>query len=531
MNALHRLRLAASLSITLLLWANVALIGIVGLFLAGANNYVALPAALLIAGLSTAFWAKDRAGATTRIVNAVALAAQVAVLVYQFSGSPYQIDMHMYFFAALAIIAASIDWRAIVGYSAVVAVHHVVLYVVLPEAVFPGQSDFSRVIIHAVILVGQAAALIILSEAVVRAFSAAEKSATDAMAAHAESAERAEQVRKADAQMNDERLRREAEKAVEVEQTVASVDRLAAALNELSAGNLAFRLREPLFGRIDNLRLTFNDAVEKLELTMSDVGEAAKHVRSGASAIRDSNTDLSMRNERQAASVEETAASISEISTTVQQTAQRAENVNRLVENAKRGAEKSATIVTDAVDAMSRIEGSSHQISQIIGVIDDIAFQTNLLALNAGVEAARAGDAGKGFAVVAQEVRELAQRSATAAKEIKALINASADQVKHGVELVGETGAALKRIEEEVKSISEHIAQIVHATREQSEGLRSISESVNEIDRNTQQNAAMTEESTAAVHSLAGEADSLEQLMAQFRMDSAIAHRQIRRAA
>ncbi|MBB1248116.1 methyl-accepting chemotaxis protein [Rhizobium sp. G21] len=427
----------------------------------------------------------------------------------------------MYFFATLAICAAWIDWRAIIGFAAVVAVHHLVLDFLLPSAVFPGEFDFTRVLLHAVILILQSGVLIALTGAVVGSVEAASRSTADALAAHAQAAERAEEARRADAVVLEERTRREAEKAVEAEQTAQAVEQLAAGLTELSSGNLAYRLETKLSGRMDVLRQTFNQVIDRLDKTMREVSAAATHVRGGAESIREANNELSNRTERQAAGVEETAAAITEISETVQKTATRAENVNRLVENAKRGAEKSAEIVSNAVDAMSKIEGSSQQIGQIIGVIDEIAFQTNLLALNAGVEAARAGDAGKGFAVVATEVRELAQRSANAAKEIKTLINASADQVSHGVGLVGETGKALKNISDEVRAISEHVEQIVHATREQSAGLSTISESVHMIDQGTQHNAAMVEESTAAVHALASEADVLDRLIEHFRVGDA----------
>ncbi|MFM2278307.1 MAG: hypothetical protein RLZZ444_538, partial [Pseudomonadota bacterium] len=489
MNALDHLRLKASYGVIALIWANVVLSLFAAILLAHDGTYVACIASGLIAAMITAIWMRERAGPTMRTLSSIALAAQVAILVFQFQGGPYQIDMHMYFFATLAICAAWIDWRAIIGYAAVVAVHHLVLYFLLPSAVFPGQSDFSRVLLHAVILILQSGVLIALTGAVFASFGAAGRSADAAIAAQAEAAERAEEARRADAMMADERSRREAEKVEEARQMTLAVDQLASALNELAAGNLSYRLDTPLFGRIDGLRQTFNHAIGKLDSTMREVGTTAANVRGGAASIRDANNQLSSRTEHQAASVEETAAAITEISETVQQTATRAENVNRLVENAMRGAEKSAQIVSNAVEAMSRIEGSSRQIGQIIGVIDDIAFQTNLLALNAGVEAARAGEAGKGFAVVAQEVRELAQRSANAAKEIKTLINASAGEVAHGVDLVGETGQALQRIGDEVKAIAGQVEQIVNATREQSAGLSTISQSVHTIDQGTQQNA------------------------------------------
>ena len=175
-------------------------------------------------------------------------------------------------------------------------------------------------------------------------------------------------------------------------------------------------------------------------------------------------------------------------------------------------------MVGKAITAMGEIEGSARQIGQIIGVIDEIAFQTNLLALNAGVEAARAGDAGRGFAVVASEVRALAQRSAEAAKEIKALISASSQQVGQGVQLVGETGQALQRIDGEVTRINELVIEIATSAHEQAIGLEQVNAAVNQMDQVTQQNAAMVEESTAASHALAREADNLTELMSQFEV-------------
>jgi methyl-accepting chemotaxis protein len=190
---------------------------------------------------------------------------------------------------------------------------------------------------------------------------------------------------------------------------------------------------------------------------------------------------------------------------------------------AKTSAEESGTVVRSAIDAMGRIEQSSTQINQIIGVIDEIAFQTNLLALNAGVEAARAGDAGRGFAVVAQEVRELAQRSANAAKEIKDLIRNSTSEVGSGVELVQATGNALAEIERQVITVSEHVAAIATSAREQSAGLQEINVAVNQMDQVTQQNAAMVEETTAASVTLASESEQLRQLVSRFRLGAEMA--------
>ena len=314
----------------------------------------------------------------------------------------------------------------------------------------------------------------------------------------------------------EERLEREALKTQDAADIQFAVDQLGAALGKLADGDVTFRLDRAFVSHLDTLRRNFNESVAVLQDTLIAVGENARGIDAGANEIRAAADDLSRRTEQQAASVEETAAALEEITTTVRDASRRAVEVGRLVSGARDGAEKSGIIVAHAITAMTEIERSSAEITNIIGVIDEIAFQTNLLALNAGVEAARAGEAGKGFAVVAQEVRELAQRSAKAAKEIKSLITASGGHVRTGVSLVGQTGASLALIVNEVQEIDRHINAIVESSREQAIGLQEVNQAVNAIDQSTQQNAAMVEQSTAASHTLAREADSLNLLLARF---------------
>ncbi|MBX5044373.1 HAMP domain-containing protein [Rhizobium lentis] len=302
-----------------------------------------------------------------------------------------------------------------------------------------------------------------------------------------------------------------------------AVDALAGGLAGLAIGDVAARLQTPFAPQYDSLRNDFNNAVEKLQAALQSVGRNASAINAGAGEIRSAADDLAHRTEQQAAAVEETAAALEQVTTTVRDSAKRAEDVGNLVERTRLGAEKSGDVVRKAVSAMQQIEKSSGEISNIIGVIDDIAFQTNLLALNAGVEAARAGEAGKGFAVVAQEVRELAQRSAKAAKEIKDLITNSGTHVQTGVTLVGETGKALEAIVAEVQEINRNVNAIVTATREQSIGLQEINTAVNNMDQGTQQNAAMVEQQTAASHALAQEASALDELLRQFKLGTQLA--------
>jgi len=304
--------------------------------------------------------------------------------------------------------------------------------------------------------------------------------------------------------------------ASDVTGRVNAVQTIADGLGRLAEGDVRQEIKDPFIPSLDKLRTDFNASVAVLRDVLIAVGETASTIGSATEEIRVASDDLARRTEQQAASVEETAAAIEELTGTVRASSEKAEEAGALVEKTKTGAENSGAIVAKAVSAMGAIEASSQQISQIIGVIDEIAFQTNLLALNAGVEAARAGEAGKGFAVVAQEVRALAQRSAEAAKEIKGLIQTSTSQVEQGVTLVGETGKALESIVAEVQLVNENVQAIVQAARVQAVGLAEINKAVGSIDEGTQQNATMVEESTAACHNLAKETDELNSLLAKF---------------
>ncbi|WP_377299417.1 methyl-accepting chemotaxis protein [Rhizobium sp. SGZ-381] len=301
-----------------------------------------------------------------------------------------------------------------------------------------------------------------------------------------------------------------------VDQGVTEVRRVIAALAEQ---DLTQDMRGQFQGAFAELKENVNATMATLRVTMENVRSAASTITDNSGELSTASNQLARRTEQQAASLEETAAALEEITTTVRTSTDRANEATRMVSETKVSAGRSGGIVRDAIDAMGRIEQSSQKISQIISVIDEIAFQTNLLALNAGVEAARAGEAGRGFAVVAQEVRELAQRSANAAKEIKTLINASADEVKGGVTLVLSTGEALKEIEEQVNRVNEHVAMIARAAGEQSAALGEINTSVNHMDQMTQQNAAMVEETTAASQVLAAESRQLTAILSKFRLD------------
>ncbi|MGD9477725.1 methyl-accepting chemotaxis protein [Shinella sp. G-2] len=304
-----------------------------------------------------------------------------------------------------------------------------------------------------------------------------------------------------------------------VEEGIAETRRVIGALAE---GDLTQSMDGSFRGAFAELQQNVNSTLATLQRTMRDVRASTDAINANSGELRSASDDLSKRTEQQAAALEETSAALEEITAAVKNSTERANEASLMVGEATQSAKQSGDIVRNAIDAMGRIEQASSEISQIISVIDEIAFQTNLLALNAGVEAARAGEAGKGFAVVAQEVRELAQRAASAAKDIKGLITKSGSEVSVGVKYVQETGSALSDIEHRVVTINERIHAIATAAREQATGLQEISTAINQMDQVTQHNAAMVEETSAATHKLKGEADGLADLVARFRTGDAV---------
>ncbi|MDO1580855.1 HAMP domain-containing methyl-accepting chemotaxis protein [Rhizobium oryzicola] len=294
-------------------------------------------------------------------------------------------------------------------------------------------------------------------------------------------------------------------------------------LKKLAEGDLTAAMSGNFRGAFADLQTNVNGAIQNLRQTLADVRGATGTITMNSNELRAAADDLSRRTEQQAAALEETSAALDEITSVVKSSTQRAQEASVMVGEATTSAAQSANVVRDAVDAMGRIEQASREISQIINVIDEIAFQTNLLALNAGVEAARAGEAGKGFAVVAQEVRELAQRSANAAKDIKTLITKSGDEVAGGVQLVQKTGEALTEIETRVLAINDHIQSIATASREQATGLQEVNTAINQMDQVTQKNAAMVEETSAATAKLSQEADGLLSLVSHFNVGASVA--------
>ncbi len=295
-----------------------------------------------------------------------------------------------------------------------------------------------------------------------------------------------------------------------------AMDETSRVMKQVASGNLTETMTGEYTGDFAILKESVNDCIQNLKVMVSDIRASSESISSSAREISSGNTDLSQRTEEQASSLEETASSVEEMTGTVKQNADNARQANQLATGARDQAEKGGDVVSNAIMAMGEINQASKKISDIISVIDEIAFQTNLLALNAAVEAARAGEQGRGFAVVASEVRNLAQRSAGAAKEIKSLINDSVEKVEEGSKLVNESGSTLEEIVNSVKKVSDIVAEISAASDEQAQGIEEINRAISQMDEMTQQNAALVEEAAAASESMDEQANGLHGLMTRF---------------
>ncbi|MBX5039350.1 HAMP domain-containing protein [Rhizobium lentis] len=342
-------------------------------------------------------------------------------------------------------------------------------------------------------------------------------------------------AQKREAAFRDQELQRErnqmAEKAAEEQRRETVIEQLTYGLDQLSLGNLNCRISTAFAPAYETLRAKFNDSLDALCASMAEVAQTSRQVGSSSAGITDAADSLASRTEQQAAMLEEAASALGEMNAKAKDASNHAGKATGMMAETRSSAEHSAAIVRDAIAAMQKIEGSSTQIGEIVNVIDEIAFQTNLLALNAGVEAARAGEAGKGFAVVAQEVRELALRSANAAKEIRSLISTSSSQVSTGVELVNRTGKALMEIEGQVEQVAGLIARIVSVSSEQALAIGEINASVNALDEVTQRNAAMAAETVSACRALGSQTQTLEGIVSRFQTDAATARSKSQKAA
>ncbi|WP_313615148.1 PAS domain-containing methyl-accepting chemotaxis protein [Agrobacterium sp.] len=307
--------------------------------------------------------------------------------------------------------------------------------------------------------------------------------------------------------------------ATDVSGRVKALQEVGAGLERLAECNIRITIDDPFVPEFEHLRHDFNQSLAKFQETLEQVLAETAMLSTKSGEMRASASGIANRSEQQAAALKETSSALEHITVRVRESAGRATDARKLVQEARVAAVDSVKVVASTVDAMARIENASREISKIIDVIDEIAFQTNLLALNAGVEAARAGEAGKGFAVVAQEVRELAQRSASSAKEISGLIQNSTSEVNEGVRLVGKTGDALKKIQDFVQSIESNVDAIANGSSEQSTNLSEINSAIGSLDQMTQQNAAMVGGMSEISEALAEGAGELEHLVKRFKLN------------
>lgn len=540
------------------LWLHVPIVMLTVWWLESSSPILIPAATLGICVVVTFLWKVDKDGAAFRYGIAAGNMGVVSLILASFAGHPWQIDVHMYFFASLAIASAMCDWRATLVAAASVAVHHLALNFVAPALVFPGGTDLARVILHAVILIAEAAALVWMIVQIQTLIESADKKITQqtdeanatARAAESLAAERQASLKEAEDLVEmANHLQGELDTVItsvlagdfskratldrfdgafhdlagRMNQLVEGIDQattdVARVLEAMSTGDMSRRVTADYRGKFLDLKNNANRTAEQLAGVVVQIQTVTAEVDSAVNEITNGTNDLSSRTEQAASNVEETAASTEEMAATVKTNATNAKDADALADDASQTAHKGSEIVEQAVMAMSGIEKSAEQITDIIAVIDEIAFQTNLLALNASVEAARAGESGKGFAVVAQEVRQLAQRSAQAASDIKSLIQNSNGQVQEGVKLVNKAGNALGEIVGSISRVNSIVREISSASQEQASGVQEINRAVNSMDEMIQQNSALVEESTAAAHTLSNQARKLNTVMDFFRID------------
>jgi methyl-accepting chemotaxis protein len=355
-----------------------------------------------------------------------------------------------------------------------------------------------------------------------RAFDSFKAGAIEKMRVEAEAKNQRDRADAERNQLDVERRSSEAAKATAAAEQARAIKTLSDGLAELVEGNLTARLDEGISVAYREIRDNFNATIERLSGTISAIAMSTREVADAAAEISSSTTDLSQRTEEQAASLEQTSASLEQMSATAKKNAESALQANQLTSGTREVADRGGQVVAAAVNAMARIEESSRKISDIIGVIDEIARQTNLLALNAAVEAARAGDAGRGFAVVASEVRSLAQRASQAAKDIKDLITNSSGQVQEGVGLVNQAGTSLTEILASIKQVADIVSQIASASQEQLTGIDQINKALTQMDEVTQQNSALVEENAASAKALEHQAKVMDERVAFFRVEEEV---------
>lgn len=503
---LDDLRRAAARVFLYVLWAHVPLM--VGLELVLGNFDWRVPFALaVIAGAVTLDYLRNPTGPSVQLSGSVGLALAVCFFVYTFRGHIWQPDAHMYFFAAFAMTTVFCNWRPVLAYAGVVAVHHLVLNYAMTAAVFPGEADLGRVLMHAVILILQAVAQIAVVIVLQRIFAEADRALSAAEAARATAQTLSDELAETSARSD------------------RFFDQLTRALQKIGAGDFSGRLREdrnaPLTPRFAAIKDSFNRLVESLAAMIAKVSEGASDLRATSDSLAAVAGEIAERAEKQAGTLAGSSAALRDLQARVQDTAELARRADGVMGVNRREAEQGGEVLGKAVEAMNRIEQSSAHIRKITEVIEDIAFQTNLLALNAGIEAARAGEAGRGFAVVATEVRALAQRATTSAKEIRGLVAESQSKVIEGSALVQRTSQSLGTLITSATDAADAVSQIAEKIGRQTQDLASMNADVGRLDQMTHQTAAIAEQSSATSVELRDSADALLSAIKAFQLGDA----------
>lgn len=495
---LNGIRKNGAFALIVIAWLCISVIA--GLSLFAGSGWLPVALAVAVTLIPTWLVRSGRTDSIVRMMLGATIPVYPAIMLFQAMGSKWQMDVHMVFFALLATLVVMCDWRPIVAGTVVIALHHLGANLLMPAWVFPDGADLPRVLLHAVIVLVEAGVLIQISQQLEKLVE-----------------------RRAEAHREAERLEQE---AASIRDAIAAkqnqvIGALGEGLKAMAKNDLTARIDTPFPSEYEQLRASYHEAQEAIRSSLEKISGVATRIDESAADVSQASHDMAGRTERQSTTLHDTVSTIRTVTDSISDTAERAVVARQVLEAAQGEAELSAGIVERAREAMGNIESSAREIEQIITVIDALSFQTNLLALNAGVEAARVGEAGKGFAVVASEVRALAQRSADAAQDIKAKIEASNEQIVLGVSVVSETSETLERITERILQINEFVAAIAASVQNQAAKLRDVNGTVGTLDGITQQNAAMVEETNAAARSLADQSRLLTQEIDRFRLGQA----------
>lgn len=517
----------------------------------------AIGSLLAVAGFVTltATFILQRNGAAFRFTAVAVLMGQVMALLIGAKGHPFQSDMHMAFYSALAFGALFYDYRPIVLGALLVVVHHLFLGMAFEDLVFYGGGSLQRVMLHGIILGGETVALVWMMTNTRKFLTSAQENSelaerettrTREMSQEREEAQTAatemrekmvsdlreafgcvvlaasagDFTRRIETNFPDDEINMLADAVNELVETVErGIADTGEVLSALASYDLTVRMQGDYEGSFKELKDSTNTVAERFTICVSQIGDTSRALKQATSEILSGANDLSERTTRQAASIEETSATTEQLAETVRDNTERAKKAQGSITEARSVAERGGQVMAEANKAMQRITASSNKISDIIGLIDDIAFQTNLLALNASVEAARAGEAGKGFAVVAVEVRRLAQSAAQASSEVKVLIEQSATEVDGGTKLVSQASQNLDGIVESVRGVTALMDDIARESQEQAVSINDISHSIREMDQMTQHNAALVQQTNASIDKTEAQATELDQIVEQFRID------------